>query len=200
MNIERHTEYVRSVLDDCNRFKVRIRFKLEGVRRECLATIDTGCNYTLLNFKSLGLEPVELIELKKKDIDNKVPYILGYGVSDTDETRLKDSVLIRQGRMLECRAIKFKKEANEVLINNLRIPKLYVGVNYDKECSNLIGMNTLKDWDIHIGKSVISDRIVFLGCPRDRINPQYLEALEKEFKLGTTINSNRIYRGLNVSS
>lgn len=159
--------------------------------------IDTGAETTLIPLAGrIGLDE-SIMDIKYRDIKNGVPSSVSHGI-ETDPRSLRYPKTDEE--KLKCKHLVFKKEHTKIRVSGLELNDQAVYVSYDRSGTILLGMDVLKDWDIHIGKSVISDRIVFLGCPRDRINPQYLEALEKEFKLGTTINSNRIYRGLNVSS
>lgn len=46
------------------------------------------------------------LKMKIEDIKNQVPYQRSYGVSDTEEVKRKDKLLIRQGRLLECTSLK----------------------------------------------------------------------------------------------
>ena len=50
-------------------------------------------------------------------------------------------------------------------------------------------MDIIKDWDIHIGKDNKTNEIIFLACPIEKINQDYLLALEEHFGLGTTISA-----------
>ena len=46
--------------------------------------IDTGSINTTISLRSF-LPESDLVELKKKDIEQKVPYSFGYGINDTEE-------------------------------------------------------------------------------------------------------------------
>ena len=159
--------------------------------------IDTGAEKTVIPLAKYNSLKEKCLDLKARDLNNNVPKSIAYGVESAGmalkKPRSFDEYLSFKHVVFGHKAIKFE-------IGGLTMSNRTIDISYDRAGNALLGMDVLKDWDIHIGKSVISDRVVFLGCPRDRINPQYLEALEKEFKIGTTINSNRIYRGLNVSS
>ena len=79
-------------------------------------------------------------------------------------------------------------------IDGVPINTKYIHVNYDRKSNILIGMDILKDWDIHMGKVIIPNlketgKTIFLACPLDGINQEYLLELERLFKIGTAINS-----------
>lgn len=61
-------------------------------------------------------------------------------------------------------------------------------VNYKRSGNILIGMDILKTWDIHIGNDE-SGKTIFLACPYNQINDEYLLELERMFKLGTIVSS-----------
>ncbi len=46
-----------------------------------------------------------------------------------------------------------------------------------------IGMNLLSQMDIHIEQRRILGKTVFLACPHDRIDSDYLEMLDEHFGL-----------------
>ena len=61
--------------------------------------------------------------------------------------------------------------------------KDYVKVSYDRTGNILIGMDVLSQMDIHIGKSKVLGKTVFLACPYTAINREYLEALSQHFDI-----------------
>ena len=56
-------------------------------------------------------------------------------------------------------------------------------VSYDRTGNILIGMDVLSQMDIHIGKSKILEKTVFIACPYDSLNQEYLEALNQHFDI-----------------
>ncbi len=61
--------------------------------------------------------------MKIEDIKNQVPYQRSYGVSDTEEVKRKDKLLIRQGRLLECTSLKFEHRFDNTSLQLLKFPK-----------------------------------------------------------------------------
>ena len=47
------------------------------------------------------------LELKQQALRNGVRYVRSYGISDTSETREKDSWLIKNDKAIDCKALKF---------------------------------------------------------------------------------------------
>lgn len=58
-----------------------------------------------------------------------------------------------------------------------------VKLSYDRTGNILIGMDILKDWDIHIGKTE-SGETLFLACPLNQLNDEYYEELSNLFDIG----------------
>ena len=52
-------------------------------------------------------------------------------------------------------------------------------------------MQFMKNWDMHIGRNQQCETVL-LACPLNKINPEYIEALENEFGLTSLIDSNRV--------
>ena len=42
-------------------------------------------------------------------------------------------------------------------------------------------MDILKNWDIHIGKSKITEECMFIACPYDMLNDEYFRTLNEHF-------------------
>ena len=59
----------------------------------------------------------------------------------------------------------------------------FVNISYDRIGNILIGMDILSKLDIHIGKSKILEKTIFLACPNNSINQVYLNALKQHFEL-----------------
>ena len=63
------------------------------------------------------------LKMKIEDIKNQVPYQRSYGVSNTEEVKRKDKLLIRQGRLLECTSLKFEHRFDNTSLQLLKFPK-----------------------------------------------------------------------------
>ena len=56
-------------------------------------------------------------------------------------------------------------------------------ISYDRTGNILIGMDILSQMDIHIGKSKILGKTVFIACPYENMNQEYHEALSQHFDI-----------------
>lgn len=75
-------------------------------------------------------------------------------------------------------------------LDNFKAPFYDIGVkisadkiclNYDRKGNILIGMDILKDWDIHIGVSKETGKSLFLACPVENKCKEYVDALKLHF-------------------
>ena len=125
--------------------------------------IDTGCPYTSVPVLKLGISNRKAQQMKQKDcLDEAVRKEISFGVNDTKEKREVDKEKFRNRQYIE---------------------KDYVKVSYDRTGNILIGMDILSEMDIHIGKSRLLGKTVFLACPNDNINQEYRDALNQHFVL-----------------
>lgn len=97
--------------------------------------------------------------------------------------------MINNGDLLHCTSLRFTHTASKFIIAGFDMSNIDIGINYDRVSNILIGMDILSKMDIHIGKSKIQNEIIFLACPYDKINDDYLLALESHFGTGTAVNS-----------
>ena len=74
-----------------------------------------------------------------------------------------------------------------------------VKISYTRTGNILIGMDILSKLDIHIGKTSDGETI-FLACPLDRINDEYLLEVERLFNTGSNIQSAQIRNRLDISN
>lgn len=183
-----------------NGFLTYATFEYKGLIRMCPFLIDTGCGITNISVRRIPMEYKESLKLKEEAILSGARARVSIGVNNTEAEVQSTLKLIKTGEIINCKLVSFEQDISRLVVSGFNVGDRTVMMSFDREGIPLLGMDILKDWDIHIGKSVISGKVIFLGCPRDRINPQYLEALEKEFRLGTTISSNHIHRELNKSS
>ena len=169
-------------------FTVIASFKLDNINtpfKNVKVKIDTGCGISVLPLDQFPISKNLLSNLKSNDINNGVESIISYGV----ETGGKKHTIPRTySDKMVCTALKFKHAVSDFKIENVNINSKYLHVNYDRSGNTLIGMDILKDWDIHIG-TIDSGETLFLGCPKDQINDEYLQELENTFHLSSDINA-----------
>lgn len=104
--------------------------------------------------------------------------------------------------LMQCSAISFKHEVNDVVIkrqgingnDNIKYPigNIEVYINYDRKGNILLGMDIMKDWDIHIG-TISTGETIFLACPKDQLNDEYYIELNIAFGIGNSILTAEVY-------
>lgn len=186
-------KYIIAILDNLA-FRTPLHIKVNNIDIKVTCKIDTGCMKTSIPMKKLLTGSTQSIDseayrLKKEALDKGVAYERSYGVSDTEDTKQKDTDLINAGRTIECTSLKFKFKADIFELSNFDLGNPLIGINFDRTGNILIGMDIMKDWDIHIGNDINTNETIFIACPYNQINDTYLKALENHFGIGTLINS-----------
>ena len=179
------TNFIRSTLNSKNEFRVNAEFILFNAKIMINhLKIDTGCGFTTFPLKTLGAFTLEEIKtFKLNDIRNNVRYTLSYGVETGGR---KHTIPITEQDKMKCSAMGFFKEIHGFCINGVVIKDRPIRINYDRTGNILLGMDILRDWDIHIG-TIDTGETIFLGCPKDQINEGYLHALENTFHITSDI-------------
>nr|WP_300663828.1 hypothetical protein [uncultured Acetatifactor sp.] len=79
--------------------------------------------------------------------------------------------------------MKFEHGVSDFMIGGVKISSDRVCLNYDRKGNVLIGMDILKDWDIHIGVSKVTGKNLLLACPMESDFREYVNALKRHFGL-----------------
>lgn len=148
--------------------------------------IDTGCAIStipLAKFKALSYL---CDKLKYNDIENNIEYLASYGVETGGE---KHDTPVTDEEKMKCTALKFKHKVENFEIAGVSITTQdYLFVNYNRKGNILIGMDIMKNWDIHIG-TIDTGETIFLVCPKDQLNEEYFRELNRLFHIGDEILS-----------
>ena len=80
---------------------------------------------------------------------------------------------------MSCPVMKFQHTIQDFQIAGMPVRNDVIYVNYNRRGNILIGMDILKDWDIHMGNSRITGKKLFLACPGENICLEYLNAFEE---------------------
>ena len=163
--------------EDNNSFFIRCTINLFGVDAEYYIEIDTGCSNSNIAFKKFfKVDDEEAIKYKKKAIASGVEKHLGFGVSDSKKDRVEAYNLLREGKSLKCKYVNFVYNTDfsffDYKFNH------DVRVNFDRDGNSLLGMDILKDFDMHIGKSLITGKVTFLGCRKDDVSAEFIQAIQ----------------------
>ncbi|MDE7252791.1 MAG: hypothetical protein K2O32_07615 [Acetatifactor sp.] len=140
--------------------------------------IDTGCSISTIPIKRLKVSDTLCKTLKKIDVMNGTPYFLSYGI---ESGGLRHEIPVTDDEKMECSAMKFEHGISDFMIGGVKISSDKICLNYDRKGNILIGMDILKDWDIHIGVSKVTGTSLFLACPMENGCRAYIDALEMHF-------------------
>lgn len=177
-----------TVKGDGGSFNTFASFKLDNVSTpfsNVSVKIDTGCSISTVPMAKFSLLKPMLNQLKSDDITNEVDYILSYGVESGGK---KHTMPKTYDDKMKSEALKFEHKVSQFEICGISLSNNRLYINYDRKGNILIGMDILKNWDIHIGTAGTGET-VFLGCPKDRINDGYLLELENTFHIASDINA-----------
>lgn len=194
------SKYIKIQMDSINTLRTNIGISIGSLEinniKDVNVKIDTGCPYTSIPIQKLGLskEYAQLLKLE----DCKRPEIkkeTSFGVNDTERDRQIAIRLFKAQRYEQLKQVTFIHTDLKLDFNGVVVNKNSVKISYDRVGNILIGMDILKDWDIHIG-TIDTGETIFLGCPKDQINEQYLQELENIFHIYSDINASIIRQKL----
>lgn len=191
--------YVRSVLDKNNEFRVEADFVIFDIMAFGTdVKLDTGATSTFVPIRTVGgLSSLEIQNLKYKDIkDKNIIRIYSRGI-ETGKNIVQEPKSIAEA--MEFRNISFRHTLESLSIGGVRLGDTEANINYNFNGNILIGMDIMKNWDIHIGRNKHGET-VFIGCPYSQLNQNYYLAIEKEFGLATTINAVVIKNNINKNN
>ena len=140
--------------------------------------IDTGCSISTIPLKRLKVSDTLCKTLKEIDVMNGTPYFLSYGI---ESGGLRHEIPVTGHEKMACPAMKFEHEIFNFMIAGVKISADKIYLNYDRKGNILIGMDILKDWDIHIGISKVTGKSLFLACSTENKCKEYIDALERHF-------------------
>lgn len=160
-------------------FYARASYKLDNIEApfsNIMVKIDTGCSVSTI---PLGKQSEEIRKTNKKnDIINQVSCLKSYGVESGGEEH-PESITLEE--KMKDKAYKFKHKISDFVIDGVQINADSIYLNYDRKGNILIGMDILKNWDIHIGQSKITEECMFIACPYDMLNDEYFRTLNEHF-------------------
>lgn len=123
-----------------------------------------GGSFSTIPLKRLKVSDTLCKTLKKIDVMNSTPYFLSYGI---ESGGLRHEIPVTDDEKMECPAMKFEHGISDFVIGGVKISSNRICLNYDRKGNILIGMDILKDWDIHIGVSKVKGKSLLLACPME---------------------------------
>ena len=82
--------------------------------------------------------------------------------------------------------MKFEHVVSNFNIAGVKVNTSKICLNYNRNGNILIGMDILKDWDIHIG-TIETGETIMLACPKENLNEEYYRALQEYFGIGRSL-------------
>ncbi len=186
--------YIKLQLNDKNEFVAKASFNIQGIvsSDDIKVKIDTGCSYTSIPIRRLGISDERALELKQRDsksaANGDIKAYISFGVNDSTAKKENDKALIASKMYMYLDSVTFVRMIDNVEICGCELGSYSARVSYDRVGNILIGMDILKNWDIHIGKSEAPEdkgKTVFLACPYDKLNEDYFKELDRTFLLST---------------
>ena len=81
-------------------------------------------------------------------------------------------------------SLKFTHTIKSAIFEDYSVGDIEVGINYDRRGTGLIGMDILQLFDFHIGTSLLTNKVVFIGVLRSQQDKsEYYNALREHFGL-----------------
>ncbi len=187
------SRYIKLVLNPGNELRTDVNISIGSLNLIAIANInvkiDTGCPYTSIPIQKLGISKLQAQIMKRKDSDDmNIKKEISFGVNDTQKDRQIAMSLFKNRQYMKLKQVTFIHNDLDIEIGKVNIHKKDVKISYDRTGNILLGMDILKDWDIHIG-TIDTGETIFLGCPKTQINDDYLQELEKTFHIASDINA-----------
>lgn len=180
--------YIKVYMNQRNEFRTYASLSLFGMRFENVnVKIDTGCGATTILTSKLGIPRIEAQRLKKQDcIDSSIGKVISFGVNDSKQFRDDAKLAFRMKEFEHLSCVSFVHRIENFEIAGTLIGNIGIKVNYDRTGNILIGMDIISTWDVHIG-TLSTGETLLLACPKEQLNYEYYNALEKFFELRPSI-------------
>lgn len=172
-------------------FRVDFSGVIVGASIENSIKIDTGAMRSLFPLKTLNYidyADIEVDELTDEIRDSfykliKLQFLdAGYTYSFLRGIERYKSEIGKPLR--ERRDLVFYDSVFKINLGGYSVGRLSnVAISCDTDGNCLLGMDVLKDFDFHIGTSRVTGKCTFIGCLRDSISSEYLNALDEHFGL-----------------
>lgn len=185
------SEFIKILLDSRQRFRAVINFDYNGCNKTLFAVVDTGCNHShfsanLLYGIKMGNSEEEreqaievLHQYKRKVLSAGAAVSIGRGV-ESQGLEMKKPLLLEE--QVAFKNLKIQEQVKNVKVDGHVLGDYEISVSYDTFDVALIGMDFIKEWDLHIGMNKADD-IILLACHNQRLNNTYYQELNKCFDM-----------------
>lgn len=167
-----------------NEFIVELTLKFHGIQYTAKTKLDTGAVGFLVPLANFGILSDDCKDIKTQYILRDYPTRPLRGIERAYNLSRNDYEKLSFEEKLSYKGVGFVDTVSGVTLNNLYIGNCSAVINVnDKSSYALLGMSILKKFDFHVGTSSITGKCTFIGCPKDNISDDYLQALSKHFNL-----------------
>lgn len=186
------SDYILQRMNNSQKFKVKISFLYNGNYINLNnAIIDTGCNHSHFSANLIldidygeTEEEHEMFDnllrnAKSKAIKAGYQYTIGRGVESNGK---HTDLPLSTDEILNNKNVKFQEKFTDIQINGHSVGNYHIGVSYDTINVALIGMDFIRDWDMHVGLTE-EDKVVLLACHKNQLSESYINALKDTFPI-----------------
>ena len=139
--------------------------------------IDTGCNYSSISALTVGFTEEEALNQKKIDLENEnIRYYNTRNAGTTELQIYNDRIQRICGRTDKIKNVVFGHTAHNITIAGMSIEDMEFKVSYDTNHPILLGMDVLKQFDVHIHKTA-DGKTILLACPLYYMSEKYKQAV-----------------------
>lgn len=189
--------YIKSELSPRNEFRADFECQFNNIKSYSLAgrarsgiKIDTGACGTLIPLKTLGWTTKQIDNLiEHYYYSNKRVFSSVRGVESTNKETLSEVQSMNLNDLKNYNGLAIRIKVDYIKVGSFRFNNIELRVTTRTDGNILLGMDIMKDWDIHIGKDVNTEEILFIACPYNKINNDYLLTIDRHFNIGSSINS-----------
>ncbi len=177
------SRYIYSELSHYDEFRVNFFCYHHDIPKYAEIKIDTGAVFSLIPLKSIGVPKRNRESLREFYIDNNMIGGVLHGVEGVfrEMTKHEINAMSREEKLSQ-RCFTFWDRFRDIEVGGYPLKDRLIHTTCDTEGNILLGMDILKDFEYHIGMSALTGKHTFIGCMRDDINKEYLEALKIHFK------------------
>lgn len=160
--------FIECELTETNEFLIELSLSLFGISKTLIAKIDTGSDRTIIPISVFGFSLEERRKLYQEEFKSFRKMFITNNYSDMEIYKLDKENYAFMNTNFEYTNI-------DIFIKDMLLPKQNVLINYGIEKCILIGMDILKQLDIHINTT--NGKTILLACPQIYINQDYINRL-----------------------
>ena len=205
---ERRTGYLLSTYNEIHSdFRVPFNADYNNFHLYGAIEIDTGASISIISTRSLEMDEEECLLEKEKAVDEyragNLEICIVHGVENANDSITRDIFdSMSREEQIKCDAVVFCYTLDNCILGSYEVgSNIPFWLSFDNHNSVLLGMDFLRYFDFHIGKSValnpdVYGKVLFLGCLQDNISESYERAMDFCFHRATNyeeiLDDNRV--------